>query len=148
MGPDRRSAGPTAGPHPVASAWWSSARWPLFTLGFKSGGFGGKVTAPAGTSAAKGNAALAANFPQSSANPTNVIMRFPTSVWDDPQQLAVATDGLATTGEFTTIAGPLDPNGTTADRGAADPAAPGARAAAGSWPSRRTAPAGRLAGAG
>ncbi len=82
------------------------------TLGYKSGGFGGKVTAPAGTSAAKGNAALAANYPQSSANPTNVIMTFATSVWDDPTPLAVASDGLAKTGQFTAISGPLDPNGT------------------------------------
>jgi putative drug exporter of the RND superfamily len=82
------------------------------TLGYKSGGFGGKVTAPAGTSAAKGNAALAANYPQSSANPTNVIMTFGKSVWDAPTPLAVATDGLTKTGQFTAISGPLDPNGT------------------------------------
>ena len=84
----------------------------VFTFGFKSGGFGGQVTAPAGSNAAKGNAAVAANFPQSWANPTNVVMRFPTSVWTDPAQLARATQGLAATGKFTTIAGPLDPNGT------------------------------------
>ncbi|HVX20427.1 MAG TPA: MMPL family transporter [Acidimicrobiales bacterium] len=81
-------------------------------IGYKSGGFGGKVTAPAGSGAAKGNAALAANYPQSSANPTNVIMRFATSVWDDPTQLAVASTGLAKTGQFSAITGPLDPNGT------------------------------------
>jgi putative drug exporter of the RND superfamily len=84
----------------------------VFTFGFKSGGFGGQVTAPAGSNAAKGNAAVAANFPQSSANPTNVVMRFSKSVWTDPAQLARATQGLAATGKFTTIAGPLDPNGT------------------------------------
>ena len=84
----------------------------LCTLGFKSGGFGGKVTAPAGTSAAMGNAAQAANFPQSNTNPTNVIMRFPTSVWTDPSRLAVATRGLQQSGHFSTLAGPLDPNGT------------------------------------
>ncbi len=85
----------------------------LCTLGFKSGGFGGKVTAPAGTSAATGNAAQATNFPQSNTNPTNVIMRFPTSVWTDPSGLAVATRGLVQSGEFSTLSGPLDPNGTT-----------------------------------
>ena len=35
--------------------------------GYKPGGFGGALTAPAGTDAAKGNAALAAHFPQASA---------------------------------------------------------------------------------
>jgi len=84
-----------------------------FTFGFKSGGFGGKVTAPAGSGAAKGNAAVAANYPQSSANPTNVIMDFPTSVWDNPTPLKVASTGLAATKQFSAITGPLDPNGTT-----------------------------------
>ncbi len=81
------------------------------TLGFKSGGFGGQLTAPAGSDAAKGNAAVTANFPQASANPTNVVMRFPHSVWSDPAPLDVATNGLRQTGKFTSIAGPLNPNG-------------------------------------
>ncbi|MDA8357015.1 MAG: MMPL family transporter [Actinomycetota bacterium] len=81
------------------------------TFGFKSGGFGGQLTAPAGSDAAKGNAAVSANFPQASANPTNVVMRFPQSVWTDPGPLAVATEGLRRTGKFTSIAGPLDPTG-------------------------------------
>jgi RND superfamily putative drug exporter len=84
----------------------------VFALGFKPSGFGGDVTAPAGTDAAKGNAAVAAHFPQSNANPTNIVMRFPTSVWDHPQQLATATDGLRNTGVFTAITGPLDPSGS------------------------------------
>ncbi|MHB8219038.1 MAG: MMPL family transporter [Acidimicrobiales bacterium] len=81
------------------------------TLGFKSGGFGGQLTAPAGSSAAKGNAAVTTNFPQASANPTNVVMRFTSSVWSDPAALDVATSGLRGTGKFTSIAGPLNPNG-------------------------------------
>jgi len=83
----------------------------LFALGFKPSGFGGDVSAPAGSSAAKGNAALVAYFPQSSANPTNVVMRFPTSVWKDPGQLESATEGLRDGREFSTVTGPLDPNG-------------------------------------
>jgi len=80
-------------------------------VGYKSGGFGGNQTAPAGSNAAKGNAALAANFPQASANPTNVIMRFADPIWTDPQPVATATQGLKATGDFSNIAGPLDPNG-------------------------------------
>jgi len=83
----------------------------VFAAGFKPGGFGGQVTAPAGSDAALGNSALVRYFPQASANPTNVVMRFPTSVWQDPDLLTAATGFLRATGAFTTLAGPLDPNG-------------------------------------
>ncbi|MGO8872292.1 MAG: MMPL family transporter [Acidimicrobiales bacterium] len=83
----------------------------LFALGFRPTGFGGDLSAPSGTDAAMGNADLAAYFPQSSANPTNIVMHFPVSVWDDPDQLATATEGLRETRAFSTTAGPLDPNG-------------------------------------
>ncbi|MGP0030707.1 MAG: MMPL family transporter [Acidimicrobiales bacterium] len=85
----------------------------LFALGFVPTGFGGDVSAPAGSNAAKGNAALAAHFPESSVNPTNVVMRFPRSVWEDPHQLQAAGQGLRHSGLFTTITGPLDPNGAS-----------------------------------
>ncbi len=84
----------------------------LAVTGFKPGGFGGQLTAPSGSNAALGNASLAAHFPQSSGNPTNVIMKFPTSVWQDPAPLVTATNGLQHTGSFKTLAGPLDPSGT------------------------------------
>jgi len=80
--------------------------------GFNPGGFGGEVSAPAGTDAAQGNAVLKAHFPQSSANPTSVVMEFPTSVWDDPAPLVTATTGLQHMGSFTQLAGPLNPRGT------------------------------------
>jgi RND superfamily putative drug exporter len=83
-----------------------------FALGFKPGGFGGNIAAPAGSDAAKGNAALAQYFPHSNGNPTNLIMRFPTSVWENPQQLVTATAALHESGKFTTLAGPLNPAGT------------------------------------
>jgi RND superfamily putative drug exporter len=81
-------------------------------LGFNPGGFGGDVSAPAGTDAAQGNAVLKAHFPASSANPTSVVMEFPTPVWDDPAPLVTATTGLQHTGKFTQLAGPLNPRGT------------------------------------
>ncbi len=83
-----------------------------FATGFKPGGFGGQVNAPAGTDAAKGNAALTTYFPQASANPTNIVMRFGSSVWQDPSALETATAGLRATGDFTQLSGPLDPNGS------------------------------------
>ena len=87
----------------------------LFALGFKPGGFGGQTNAPAGTDVARGNSALVSHFPQASANPTNVIMSFPTSAWSSPEALAssigTATTGLEKTGSFSTLAGALNPNG-------------------------------------
>jgi RND superfamily putative drug exporter len=82
----------------------------LFALGFAPGGFGGQITAPAGSSAAAGNAALARYFPHSNTNPTILAMRFDTPVWEQPEVLQRATDGLRGTGKFTTIAGPLQPD--------------------------------------
>jgi RND superfamily putative drug exporter len=70
------------------------------------------VAAPAGTDAARGNAALTRYFPQASANPTNIVMRFGTSVWQDPAALVKVTAGLRDTGDFTQLAGPLDPDGS------------------------------------
>jgi RND superfamily putative drug exporter len=83
----------------------------VFAAGFKPGGFGGQVNAPPGTQAAAGNAALTRYFPQASSNPTNLVMRFPTSVWDGPSTLQAASDYLHDSGDFTQLAGPLDPNG-------------------------------------
>jgi len=85
----------------------------LFALGFVPSGFGGDVAAPAGSSAATGNAALEAHFPEASANPTNVVMRFATSVWRNPGELAVATTQLRQSGYFTALSGPLNPAGAT-----------------------------------
>ena len=84
----------------------------VFALGFVPTGFGGDVNAPAGSDAAEGNAAVTAHFPQASANPTSIVMHFRASVWDHPRQLAAATDGLRRTGEFATITGPLNSNGS------------------------------------
>jgi RND superfamily putative drug exporter len=83
----------------------------VFALGYVPSGFGGDVSAPAGSSAAAGNAAIAAHFPQASENPTDVVMRFGTSVWRDPRVLEVATTSLARSGYFKSINGPLNPTG-------------------------------------
>ncbi len=85
----------------------------LFALGFVPSGFGGDVNAPAGSTAATGNAAIAAHFPQASANPTDVVMTFSRSVWTDPRELRVATSDLAGIGFFSTMSGPLNPTGAT-----------------------------------
>jgi putative drug exporter of the RND superfamily len=74
-------------------------------------GFGGQTTAPAGTDSAAGTAILSAHFPQSSANPTNLIYRLQQPVWDNPQAIAAAQHQLMASGLFTGLTGPLNPNG-------------------------------------
>jgi RND superfamily putative drug exporter len=83
----------------------------LAALGYHAGGFGGGLTAPAGSGAARGDAAMARHFPESSQNPTTVVMRFSQPLWPDPSRIATATRALLGSGRFVTLAGPLDPNG-------------------------------------
>jgi putative drug exporter of the RND superfamily len=80
-------------------------------FGYTAAGFGGTTAAPAGTDSAAGQALLAKHFPQASANPTSLIFRFTTPVWQDPGPLAAATSQLQATGLFTHVTGPLNPVG-------------------------------------
>ncbi|HTX44928.1 MAG TPA: MMPL family transporter [Solirubrobacteraceae bacterium] len=82
-------------------------------LGYKAGGFGGAQNAPSGSDAAAGNAALSKHFPQSSSNPANLVLAYSSSVWQDPSRILTAERSLRSSGRFTQLAGPLDPNGTT-----------------------------------
>jgi RND superfamily putative drug exporter len=81
--------------------------------GYKGAGFGGSTAAPAGTDSAVGQALLAKYFPQSSANPTNLIFRYGTPVWDNPAVLAKGTAELKASPLFTQVTGPLNPVGIT-----------------------------------
>jgi len=74
-------------------------------------GFGDVTASPSGTDSAAGNALIASHFPSSNAGRSAVLMRFSTSVWDDPSVLARAQDGLAGLPEFSGLVGPLNPNG-------------------------------------
>jgi putative drug exporter of the RND superfamily len=80
-------------------------------FGYKAAGFGGNTTPPAGSDSAAGQALLTKYFPQSAANPTSIIFRFPAPVWQDPAPLAKATSELAASRLFTTVTGPLNPVG-------------------------------------
>ncbi|MHB1504413.1 MAG: MMPL family transporter [Acidimicrobiales bacterium] len=79
--------------------------------GYHAAGFGGAVSAPAGSDAAAGNAAMAKYFPRSSSNPTNLILRYRTSIWSDPTVLTAAESSLGASGQFHSLIGPLDPLG-------------------------------------
>jgi RND superfamily putative drug exporter len=81
-------------------------------LGYSSSGFGGATSAPTGSDAAAGNAALAAHFPQTSSNPANLVFSYSQPAWQDPAQLVRAEAALRSSGRFTALSGPLDPNGT------------------------------------
>jgi putative drug exporter of the RND superfamily len=82
-------------------------------LGYHSSGFGGAANAPAGSSAAAGNALVASHFPQSSSNPANLIFRYQRPVWEQPREVARAQASLQASSQFTALLGPLSPNGTT-----------------------------------
>jgi RND superfamily putative drug exporter len=84
----------------------------LGALGYHSGGFGGAAGAPKGSAAAKGNALISAHFPSSSANPANLIFQYRKPVWEDPALIATAESSLRESGQFSSLLGPLDPNGT------------------------------------
>ena len=55
---------------------------------------------------------LAADFPQASANPTNLVLVYPSSVWSDPTPLLQAQQLLAKSPLFKKVDGPMDPNGS------------------------------------
>jgi RND superfamily putative drug exporter len=80
---------------------------------YQPGGFGGSISAPAGSDSAAGQALLAKHFPSSSANPTNLVYKLSQPVWDDPAPVAAATSQLAASSLFTGVTGPLNPAGVT-----------------------------------
>ncbi|MGC9221773.1 MAG: MMPL family transporter [Solirubrobacteraceae bacterium] len=84
----------------------------LGALGYKAGGFGGTTSAPSGSSAAAGNAALAKHFPVSAYNPANLVFAYHGSLWKNPQLIAAAERSLSGSRAFNELTGPLDPNGT------------------------------------
>ncbi len=112
--------------------WWGPAcarivRRPALTLvvglvvfgalavasaGYLASGFGGAVTAPAGTDSALGNALLARYFPQTATNPTVIVMRLSRPAWAEAAAVAAAERQLSGDPQFTAVAGPMDANGT------------------------------------
>jgi putative drug exporter of the RND superfamily len=80
-------------------------------FGYKAAGFGGSTAPPSGSDSAAGQALLDKHFPQSAANPTSIIFRFSTPVWQNPAPLAAATSKLQASGLFTKVTGPLNPVG-------------------------------------
>jgi len=78
---------------------------------YKPAGFGGTLSAPAGTDSAAGQVLLSRHFPASNANPTNLIYKLRQPIWNDPQVAATGQRAITQSGQFTGITGPLDPVG-------------------------------------
>jgi putative drug exporter of the RND superfamily len=79
--------------------------------GYLAAGFGGPVTAPAGSDSRYGDALLAGHFPQTAVNPTLVVLRLRTPLWTAPGPVARAEQLLTADRDFTAVSGPFDPNG-------------------------------------
>ena len=84
----------------------------LAAFGYRAASLSRSATPPAGSDAAAGNALLARYFPHSSASPSNLVFRYAEPAWQHPATLATAAASLSSSGLFTSMAGPLDPNGT------------------------------------
>jgi putative drug exporter of the RND superfamily len=84
----------------------------LCSFGFRSAAVSRTITAPPGSDEATGNAIVAAQFPAAVADPSDLIFTYTQPAWEDPAALSTAQASLGSSGLFTTLSGPLDPNGT------------------------------------
>jgi RND superfamily putative drug exporter len=82
-------------------------------VAYEASGFGSTTGAPDNADSTIGQQVLTRHFPLASVNPTNLLFRLPTPVWQDPSVLAVATRDLSAAPLFKALAGPLDPNGVS-----------------------------------
>jgi RND superfamily putative drug exporter len=80
---------------------------------YAGGGFGGSLSAPAGSDSAAGTALLNKYFPSTAANPTNLVYKLSAPAWEEPALIAAATTQLSHSSLFTGVTGPLNPVGGT-----------------------------------
>jgi RND superfamily putative drug exporter len=80
---------------------------------YQSAGFGGTISAPAGTDSAAGTDLMNKYFPATAANPTNLVYKLSTPAWDNASAIASATAQLQKESVFTGVTGPLNPIGGT-----------------------------------
>jgi RND superfamily putative drug exporter len=84
----------------------------LSLLAYSPTGFGSQ-SVPARSDSAMGQVLLSAHYPGAVSDPTNVLFRLPVSVWEEPGSMETAGAGLRRSGQFSSVTGPLDLNGTT-----------------------------------
>jgi len=81
---------------------------------YQSGGFGGAISAPAGTDSAAGTDLMNKYFPSTAANPTNLIYKLSVPAWQNAAAIEQATTQLTAAKDvFTGVSGPLNPVGGT-----------------------------------
>jgi RND superfamily putative drug exporter len=80
---------------------------------YQSAGFGGTISAPAGSDSAAGTDLMNKYFPATAANPTNLVYKLATPAWDNASAIATATTQLEASKELTGVTGPLNPIGGT-----------------------------------
>jgi RND superfamily putative drug exporter len=85
---------------------------------YQSAGFGGTISAPAGTDSAAGTDLMNKYFPSSAANPTNLVYKLSAPAWNNTAAIAAATAQLQKDPVFTGVSGPLNPVGPTGFTGA------------------------------
>jgi putative drug exporter of the RND superfamily len=81
-----------------------------FLVGYAPAGFN-PGAAIAGSDSSIGQTVLAEHFGEIAVGSTDVVFRFPRSVWTAPSLLGRAEDGLRSSGLFATVVGPLDAGG-------------------------------------
>jgi len=81
-------------------------------VSYQSGGFGGAISAPAGTDSAAGTDLMNRYFPSTAANPTNLVYKLPVPAWQDAAAIEQAGTRLTAAKDvFTGVSGPLNPVG-------------------------------------
>jgi len=81
-------------------------------LAYSPTGFG-NTPAPASADSSRGQALLTAHYPAAVSDPTNVVFTLESPVWEQPQALATAAEGLQTSGQFSSVTSVLDAGGNT-----------------------------------
>ena len=82
-------------------------------LGYIPRASGAPPAAPAGSDAAAGKPPWRSTSRSRAATPPTSCSAYRSRSWGNPNALATAQASLRTSGKFTILAGPLDPNGTT-----------------------------------
>jgi putative drug exporter of the RND superfamily len=84
-----------------------------FSAGFTSSGFGGQTTGPAGSDSANGTNVINNHYPPAVANPTSVLLVYPSSVWKNLKPVQQAENDLAKKPVFASVTGLFNANGST-----------------------------------
>ena len=80
--------------------------------GYVSSGFGGTTTGPPGSQSADGTNVINNHYPPAVANPTSVLLVYPSSVWKNLTPVQDAENDLGQKSVFASVTGLFNANGT------------------------------------